>query len=283
MTTATNDNTSESPANDGWRERWKPWLKRLWFVRGILAAVALANLVPTFLDLTRFEFLTAFHALLVGWGHVAQWVGEVLSVIPLMPELSAAAINTIILIGSLVIPGALSVAFRLWPFPTRLLVGLLGAGTYLLVLASLVIAGAFDPLTFWYMLPVTAIFVALFAVPATAGWRHTTIIVAQVAVLITAIWWACIVIGALFQDVELFTAPRPGTSVIDLMLLILLGYGSLIAAAALFILALIRLEGFARGLITLLVFAVTLELLYHLNTPLVAEWVNCTAQAGLGR
>ncbi len=63
-------------------ETWKSWFRRFWWLRGVTAALALTALAPTFIDLSRYEFLRAFHAVIVGWNLVTEKLGEIIGEIP---------------------------------------------------------------------------------------------------------------------------------------------------------------------------------------------------------
>jgi hypothetical protein len=80
--------------------------KVFWFARGALAACTVASIVPNFLDLTRWEFLRAFHALVVGWRSVAGALGRLIGELPFMPPLSAMTVNMLVLLGAVGFPGA---------------------------------------------------------------------------------------------------------------------------------------------------------------------------------
>lgn len=72
--------------------------------------MAFAALVPKFFDISRFEFLRAIHALIVGWnslmGIVGEWVGKLIS----LPAISAETINTIVFVSTISVPYAVGIA-----------------------------------------------------------------------------------------------------------------------------------------------------------------------------
>lgn len=86
------------------KNKWKAWVARFWWLRGVAAAIAVAGLVPEYMDLSRFEFLRAFHAFVVSWndfmGNVGRVVGEFLSI----PSIPALYLNGLVLFFSISVP-----------------------------------------------------------------------------------------------------------------------------------------------------------------------------------
>ena len=68
-------------------ERWKAWAERIWWIRGAAAGMAMLGAIPEFMDLSEFEFVRAFHAIVVGWNKLAalfgDWLGTLFGVSPL--------------------------------------------------------------------------------------------------------------------------------------------------------------------------------------------------------
>lgn len=85
-------------------ETWKAWIRRFWWLRGVTTALALTALVPTFIDLSRYEFLRAFHAVIVGWNLVTEKLGEIIGEIPFIPQISGEVVSTLIFIISIGLP-----------------------------------------------------------------------------------------------------------------------------------------------------------------------------------
>lgn len=90
-------------------EIWKGRVRRFWWLRGVAGAVTLTALVPNIVDLSRYEFLRAFHALIVGWNVVAARLGYIIGKIPFVPELSGEVISTFFFSLSIVFPIAFAI------------------------------------------------------------------------------------------------------------------------------------------------------------------------------
>lgn len=88
------------PAGD----RWKGWLKRFWWLCGAVAAMAMAALVPEFIDVSQHEALAALNAVILVWNEVCLWIGTVARNIPFLPILSAELISTVAFIVSTAVP-----------------------------------------------------------------------------------------------------------------------------------------------------------------------------------
>jgi len=105
-------------------ETWKAWIRRFWWLRGVTAALALTALVPTYIDLSRYEFLRAFHAVIVGWNLVAEKLGEIIGEIPFIPQISGETASTLIFFMSIGLPifivlmkeSTTSYPFSIYPF-----------------------------------------------------------------------------------------------------------------------------------------------------------------------
>ncbi|MEL6467993.1 MAG: hypothetical protein AAFQ58_23780 [Pseudomonadota bacterium] len=84
------------------------WLKRVWWLRGVIAAVSLIGALDFYLQIPRKEYLAPLYVILREWntfvGGITQWMSDTFS----FPELSADAANTLLLMFILVIPSFLS-------------------------------------------------------------------------------------------------------------------------------------------------------------------------------
>jgi len=84
------------------------WLKGVWWLRGIIAAVSLIGVLDFYLEMSRKEYLAPLYVILREWnafiGGITQWISDTFS----FPEMSADAANTLILMLVLVIPSFLS-------------------------------------------------------------------------------------------------------------------------------------------------------------------------------
>lgn len=87
-------------------EFWKKYVVAFWWLRGAAAAVVIASLVEKITDFSRFEFLRAIHAAIVGWETLARIVGKLIGEIPYIPELSPNVVNALLFVSSVGIPSA---------------------------------------------------------------------------------------------------------------------------------------------------------------------------------
>lgn len=72
--------------------------------------MSLAGLLPSLIDMTRFEVLRAFHVLLFAWREVLTQIGELARFLPLLPELSFAFVSTLLIFLNVIMPVAMGYA-----------------------------------------------------------------------------------------------------------------------------------------------------------------------------
>ncbi|MEL6171772.1 MAG: hypothetical protein AAFR02_07130, partial [Pseudomonadota bacterium] len=72
---------------------WGGWVSKYWWLRGIVLAFTLSAIVPTFVNLSKYEFLRAFHAVIISWNDALDYIGSVVGALVLFPDLDASAIN----------------------------------------------------------------------------------------------------------------------------------------------------------------------------------------------
>ena len=87
-----------------YKEVWKAWIQRFWWLRGVVTAVTLAALVPNFVNLSRYEFLRAFHAVIVSWNVLTTKIGQLIGKIPYLPEISGEMVSTLAFTLSICVP-----------------------------------------------------------------------------------------------------------------------------------------------------------------------------------
>lgn len=85
---------------------WSRWVERFWFLRGIATAILLAQLIPSFTDLSRFEILRFFHAVIVGWDRMMTQAGVHLGAILRVPPIDPTLINALLFAFTLGAPSA---------------------------------------------------------------------------------------------------------------------------------------------------------------------------------
>jgi len=92
---------SEAPDRKG---RLNRLVERFWVLRGVAAAIAVMEGFDKFTSLDKYEFLRAFHALLVGWNRVAAFVGRMIGYLPFLPHYSANEVNALLFASTVGIP-----------------------------------------------------------------------------------------------------------------------------------------------------------------------------------
>lgn len=76
----------------------------------MIAAMSLTSLVPNVVDLSRFQFLRAFHLIILRWEELMTLIGNFIGRLPIIPELSANMMNYILFVFSVGLPAS----FGLW-------------------------------------------------------------------------------------------------------------------------------------------------------------------------
>lgn len=84
------------------KNSWQKFENKFWFLRGFIAATSLSALIPEITDLSRFEFLRIFHALVVGWNIWMGAIGDLIGRLPLIQPLPPSTINSLIILGMLI-------------------------------------------------------------------------------------------------------------------------------------------------------------------------------------
>lgn len=217
-------------------EIWQRWAHRFWFLRGVAAAIALSALVPQFTDLSRWEFLRAFAALLVGWNGVVGYLGRLIGQLPFLPNFSADAINALLFTSTVGLPGAFVIA-------QRLRTSSVGVWVLVPMCASVVIATYVA-----YVISIAPYNPSYYTLISPDGHQSGP-------------WFESFVVRA-----------RQSFPVVC---------GMLLAVAVSFLGALLFLKGFARGVIVLASFILTLQVLYWLNAPWVGDVIRETANTTL--
>lgn len=202
----------------------RSWLERFWFLRGVAGAIALAQLVPEFMDLSRYEFLRAAQAVIIAWDSVASRMGQLIGTLPFLPQLTAFHVNAAIFTAAFGVPAAYVVLRR----------------------------GASD---------------------APRRPRRSIRSLAAAAILFASVM-AYAFVGSVHVRMR----------IVDLMIdgsqreANLAGLIFLLVVAAMFVVALlvalVSLKGYARGLVLILSFILTLQVLYYLDAPYLADWID---------
>lgn len=204
----------------------KKLLERFWVLRGVATAMSVAELVPKFTSIERFEFLRAFHALLVQWNHIAAWLGRLVGYLPFLPSLSVDVVNAIVFASSFGIP----------------------SGYYLM-----------------YKDPYTLRKEEEYGESPESAKR-------LIVAFITGLFF-CIYIWIIAIRLDFLTGSYFSAAFFSISTLLIL--------RAVFLPALLNMEGYKRGFVYTLTFIATLQCCYWLNTPWLKAEINRLADEGL--
>jgi hypothetical protein len=188
-------------------ENLKAWARGFWFGRGVVAAMSLVAFIPTIVDLSRWELLRAFHAIVFGWNKLCYLVGSLIGHLPFLPQLSATAVSTIAFTGAFIIPIFCSLWIMVFETKDR------GTKYYLMGLSIVVSVGM--PYEYYDLM--------------SQGLKHAGLINLSSFVLVLSFF----ALGAVLM-----------------------------------------LPGYGKGLAFTIAFIFTVELLYVLNTPWIAEQIK---------
>ena len=83
---------------------WKKRFEGLWWLRGIASAITISALVPSFIDISRLQFLHFFHAVIVGWNDLLDTIGAWLLVDWLPWSLTHVELNTLAFATAFIVP-----------------------------------------------------------------------------------------------------------------------------------------------------------------------------------
>lgn len=221
--------------------------EQFWFLRGVAGAIALAQLVPQFLDLSRSEFLRAAHALLIAWHSVAASVGELIGRIPFLPPLSAFDVNALLFAAAFGLPSSFALVRAGWSAPLFQNSPLFCVGwrAFLIVLGLLLLIAS----------------LGAYSLLASPHVHHR--------------------IDAMLNPVPgVMTAAPSLRQITNISMLVLL----LLSFVVALIVALFTIRGYARGLFVAVTFVLALQVLYLLDAPILSEFINhWSAQAIDGR
>lgn len=225
------------------RDWWKRWLGTFWFLRGVLAAITIANLVPSFLPISRWELLRAFHALFVGWNEVAAYLGTLIGTLPLIPRVPAGILNALLFASSVGIPAGMGGFLSMRSSAVRIPAGM----------------GGFLEMWRWFL----------------GHLKWTTIVVMPLLFFGTYLLFLDPLFAQFF--------PWPPTWFFRLVSLSWIRWLLLFTLAFYVYVALVNIRGFARGVVLLTTTVVTLQIMYYLNVPGVGKWINDTSAAAIQR
>lgn len=245
----------------------KKWAERFWIIRGIATAFLLLALVPEFTSLEKYEFLRGFHATIIGWNYVAGAIGDAIGKLPILPHLESSTVNTILFAISFGLPSALVahlhtnvVLEQTMPEAERLLERGLSRLKWLK--------------SNWLIKGYRSLFKAAYLeqMSWTANGLRALLVLAIPAFFY---WQLANGFPFLYSDLD-------GTQSFQFWLRLVSAAIIFLCFVALFIVALLTFRGIAKGIIIALTFVLTLEILYFLNTPVVARSIDTFADKALG-
>lgn len=224
----------------------KEWDKRYWWLRGVTAAFAVLGLVPQFIDVKRFAILRAFHALLFGWNEFASYIGRIIGHISYLPQIEAEFVNIFLLSIACLLPGLKVYHVFIDTVMSHRIIERLKLST---------------PLYFRYVAMGIFLQYVILRLLSKSGSKIIHALAAAVISIALAI-----------------VATRESKSIVEEWISLASAYYII---AGFFIIGLIGLRAFRRGVVTVALFVATLEILYLMNLPLVSEFINTKSCAVL--
>lgn len=191
-------------------------VQQFWFLRGVAAAFSVVQFLPRIFDVSRWDVLRAFHALLVCWDDAMRWLGRLVGRIPWLPDIPPEVMNATVFASAIALPAWL-VAFEPRPHPLIATMRWVMIASFTALAAVLYLMAASSP-----------------AVLLTDNWSGQLLVVGAIATFV-AFW----------------------------------------------IFALMRIGGYFRGLVFILMFTATMQVLYYLNAPWVGDWIRLVTDRAL--
>lgn len=246
-------NRGETIISEEWK--LKNLAQRFWWLRGLVAALTLTTLVPTFMDLDRFEFLRAVHAAILGWNAVMSWAGKMIGKLPFIPELSIAAMHTIAIMVSAVVPAsaAVVIANMRWVKGGRRPRGYFLVKKIHRICLGKTVSDKLDELSE--------------SLARSFFWN--AIVFSSTNLIYALLYYS---IFSSYYHLDEFSLQIFSVGESDFWL-----YFSMVALTSLLLVAAIELDQFRKGLIVFVTFLLTLEILYVLNTPWLSDQINLLA------
>lgn len=241
------------------------WAERFWFLRGITTAFLLFALIPEVTSVERYDFLRFVHAIIVGWNGLASLVGNLLGELPFVPAVDPDMVNTVLFAGAFGAPSAIALMMR-------------GKGyvDWGYERAKEALEKMFSSRTLaripWFK---AVYFRALELYVENLGSVFTRLNLALVVLLVPALFYWVVANG---NSVSSVLDPSDA----DYPLRVLLVATSSLIFVLFFFVALITFRGLAKGIFTAVTCVLTLEVLYFLNAPIIAQLVDTFADRVLG-
>lgn len=229
--------------------RWKDWVHRFWWLRGVAAAMTLAALVPKFVDVSRYEFLAAFNAVVLEWNRFCAWLGEIIGPILFLGEIPPIVVNTAIFSSAVCLPSAIAMYLDFVRFPTNIRRPV----------------NRIEALSFW-------IYNKLSFLKTIYKYKSIGIFIA-----VTSFIWLTLIYFFTNDMMDHYSSVYHknivGVRQSDALSLnhILLMVGLLVV---LLIYVTYKLPGYGRGLVYTVSFVLALQALYLLNTPWLADHIR---------
>ncbi|MGJ8558980.1 MAG: hypothetical protein ACSHX3_01965 [Litorimonas sp.] len=245
---------------------------------GVLSAASLTVFVTEITDLSRYEFLRAFHAILTTWSEFTDGIGQVIGLIPFVPVFPGWFINAIIVSLALVRPSVkvaistLTPKIKIAPKELKTFEKFqLKAAIFYFVsyfVVGLVIGEHLDYNILGKIALFSLLFFAMYALHIVFFWYFSGKNDGYKRNNVIATILATYVIFGNFSAMSKYSAQADTTQVYTLYLV-----PTLLLMFFMFIIAM-RQTKFRQAFFIFVGFIVCMEVLYWLKTPGLSDWVN---------
>lgn len=220
------------------------------------------------------QFLRAFHAIIIGWNELAAFIGEILSIIPLIPELSSDEIN-------------IAIFFICFSMPA------------IYILIRIFITEHYDPLSYnsiQKFINNNIIFMnknrlltgknrhilrgKVFNIKMLSAIFYLVIIIATYILIPVAFYLGISLMKHPLYEYVMTISSYENYAPIAIIVVFLLMVAYTFIAMILFSIANVR--GYGKGMFVVLTFIITIEMLYALNTPGLSDWIDAKTENVLG-
>ncbi len=241
------------PMSKGWAAWFEKHKNRFWFLRGATFALMLMTLVPEFVNLSRFDFLRAFHALILSWNGVAELIGLCFGWLPFVPDIPYWLINTFTIMLIIVFPALIQApgasAFH-YAFEITFLRNRNGEE----VIVNALNTKAENEVMQFKFYKLIEFFMLFLLVSEVFSPNHSTFY---------------------FRNVKSFGA---FSHIVYISTFFFLGLGIL----SLFLLFLTKTPSFKNGLLFVIGIVAIMELSYMIGLPIVGDWITAWTNSVLG-
>lgn len=245
---------------------------------GVLSAASLTVFVTEITDLSRYEFLRAFHAILTTWSEFTDGIGQIIGFIPFMPNLPGWFVNAVIVSLALVRP-SVNVAINTLTPKTKIApkerktfekFQIMAAIFYFVsfLAVGFVIGEHLDYGILGKIALFSLLFLAMYALHIAFFWYFSGKNDGYKGNKVLATIVATFVIFGNFSAMSKYSAQADTEQMFTLFLV-----PTLLLMFFMFIIAM-RQSKFRQAFLIFVGFVVCMEALYWLKTPALSNWVN---------